>query len=64
LVHCDASKLIPEYLERIEHSVRPIADAKIQATAWHKQQRKAAAHFFVANPNVTLPVKRMCCVSP
>src|SRR3954449_4100966 len=58
LVHGDAVKLVLENLERVEHGIRPVADAGVQSAAGHQQQRKATAGFLITDSDVTSLVER------
>jgi hypothetical protein len=63
LVHRDATELVLEQCHRIEHRSRPVADARVQAAAGDKKQRKAVPGFLVTDADIVLLVKRHVALS-
>ena len=58
LVHRDAVEVVFEFLHRVEHCGRPIADPRVQAPAGGDQQRKAGAGLLVADADVAFLIER------
>src|SRR5262249_38854163 len=58
LVHRDAAEVVLKCFHRVDHRVRPIADAGVQAPTGGDQQREAGARLLVADADVALVIKR------
>jgi len=56
LVHGDDAEVVLEFLWDVDHRVRPDRDARVQAAAGRRQQRKARADLSVADADVALLV--------
>src|SRR5262245_66478190 len=54
LVHGDDAKVALELFRDVDHRVRPDRDARVQAAAGRRQQRKARADLGVADAGVAL----------